>query len=59
VLLSIDFQYIRAQIGEFAGHPERSASERSLYPFAFSPAEETVIISRLMAGQPAASASLN
>lgn len=59
VLLAIDFGYIRDQIGEFAGQPERSASERSLYPFAFSLSEEAAIISKLMVSQPPLSAALN
>ncbi len=59
VLLTIDFEYIRDQIGEFAGHPERSASERSLYPFAFSLSEEAGIITRLMAAQTPVSSALN
>ncbi|CAN5825482.1 hypothetical protein BH11PSE8_BH11PSE8_35010 [soil metagenome] len=49
VLLSVDFAYILAQIGEFGGQPERAANERSLYPFAFSLTEEAGIIARLQA----------
>lgn len=59
VLLCIDFDYIREQIGEFAGQPERAATERSLYPLAFSLGEEAAIIGKMMAAQPAASAALN
>jgi hypothetical protein len=47
VLLSISFAYIMAQIGEHAGRPERAATERSLYPFAFTRSEEDRI-ERLM-----------
>jgi hypothetical protein len=47
VLLSIEFDYIRDQIGEMAGQPERAATERSLYPFAFSLREEAGIIAKL------------
>lgn len=49
VLLSIDFAYIRDQIGRFAGHPELVSSERSLYPLAFSLREEAAIIGKLQA----------
>lgn len=59
VLLTIDFEYIMQQIGEFAGQPERAASERSLYPFAFSLPEEAGIISKLMAAQQPVSAAVN
>ena len=47
VLLGIDFAYVMQQIGEFGGHPERGSTARSLYPFAFSLAEEAAIIVRL------------
>ncbi len=51
VLLKADFSYIMKQIGEFGGQPERAAGERSLYPFAFTLAEEAAIISRMKARQ--------
>ena len=51
VLLSADFSYIMAQIGEFGGQPERAAAERSLYPIFFSIKEEAGIISRMMTKQ--------
>jgi hypothetical protein len=47
VLLTVDFAHIMSQIGEFGGRPETSATERSLYPFAFSLTEEAGIIGRL------------
>lgn len=47
VLLRLDFEHTREQIGRFAGQPELAASERSLYPYAFSLHEEAGIISRL------------
>lgn len=47
VLLYADFSYIMSQIGEFGGQHERAASERSLYPFAFSLGEEAAILSRM------------
>ena len=59
VLLSIDFDYIMEQIGTFAGRPECAATERSLYPFAFTLAEEAGIIGKLMRAQKAASPALN
>lgn len=46
VLLSADFSYIMAQIGEYGGQPERGDS-RSLYPFAFTLHEEASIMARL------------
>lgn len=51
VLLSTPFSEIMRQIGEFGGSPERAGDERSLYPFAFSIAEEASIISRLAAAR--------
>ena len=59
VLLSIDFDYIMEQIGEFAGRPECSGTERSLYPFAFTLAEEAGIIAKLMEAQHVASPAIN
>ncbi len=47
VLLCVDFHHTREQIERFGGHPELSAVERSLYPYAFSAAEEAGIIGRL------------
>lgn len=47
VLLGIDFAYIDAQIAKFAGKAETAVGERTLYPYSFSVAEETGIISRL------------
>lgn len=47
VLLCLDFAYTREQIGRFAGQPERAATERTLYPYSFSLAEEAGIICRL------------
>jgi hypothetical protein len=47
VLLSVEFSYILSQIGEFGGQPERAATERSLYPFAFSLTEEAAIMGRM------------
>ncbi len=51
VLLGVDFAYVARQIAEFGGHPWRMASERSLYPAAFSQAEEAAIIERMLAKQ--------
>jgi hypothetical protein len=47
VLLTISFAEIREQIDRLGGHPEQAATVRTLFPFAFSPAEEQAIISRL------------
>ena len=51
VLLGVDFDYVRKQIGEFGGHPWRMATERSLYPAAFSPSDEAAIMEKMMAKQ--------
>ncbi|MEO8299601.1 MAG: long-chain N-acyl amino acid synthase [Burkholderiales bacterium] len=52
VLLCLPFARSQAQIDRFGGQPELSASERSLYPYFFSAAEEAGIISRMTAPQP-------
>jgi hypothetical protein len=49
VLMSRDFAYIREQIGEYGGQPERAATERTLYPIFFSLSEEASIIARMKA----------
>jgi hypothetical protein len=59
VLLTIDFSYIREEIGRLGGRPESAASERSLYPFFFSAREELGIVGRFMRAQTATSASIN
>ena len=51
VLLGVEFDYIKSQIGQFGGLPEAAASERSLYPFALSLREEAAVISRMLAKQ--------
>ncbi len=51
VLLGVDFQYIKSQIGDFGGQPEAAAKERSLYPFALSLREEAVVIGKMQAKQ--------
>ncbi len=51
VLLGIDFQYIKSQIGEFGGQPEAASKVRSLYPFALTLREEAAVISRMQAKQ--------
>lgn len=47
VLLHIDFGFVAQQVRHFGGQCERAAGERSLYPFFFSPADETGILTRL------------
>ena len=47
VLLTVKFAHVMQQIGEFGGRPETSATERSLYPFAFNLTEEAGIIARM------------
>ena len=51
VLLMIEFSYVMAQIGEFGGQPERTATERSFYPMFFSLQEEAAIMGRMKAVQ--------
>ncbi len=51
VLLGVEFDYIKTQIGDFGGQPETAARERSLYPFALSLREEAAVISRMQAKQ--------
>ena len=47
VLMSLDFYHARAQIACMGGCPEMAESDRSLYPFFFSVAEEAAIVGRL------------
>ena len=47
VLLHLEFPYVDEQIAKFAGKAGPGSSERTLYPYFFSLAEETGIISRL------------
>ncbi len=51
VLMALEFSYLKRQIGEFGGQPERMATERSLYPAAFSLKEEASIIERMLLKQ--------
>lgn len=59
VLLTIPFKYIMEMIGEFGGQEERAGEERSLYPLAFSIAEEIGMINRMMQAQTPPSTRLN
>jgi len=52
VLMGLDFYHARDQIGRFGGKPELAESERSLYPFSFSVAEEAGIVGRLHQSDP-------
>ena len=47
VLMGIDLSYIRAQGERLAGVPPLAGSDRSLYPYWFSPLEEEAIFRRL------------
>ena len=47
VLMSLDLSYAQEQINKFGGKPERSANERSLYPYAFSVSDEASIFGKL------------
>lgn len=48
VLLTVDFDYVREQVGRLGGHPELVASERSIYAQFFSLREEAGIIAKLL-----------
>ena len=47
VLLCLNFDHAHAQIERFGGHPENARTERSLYPYFFSPEDEAGIVGRL------------
>ncbi|MES2960105.1 MAG: long-chain N-acyl amino acid synthase [Pseudomonadota bacterium] len=47
VLLHLDFAYVQEQISKFGGKSDLSASMSSLYPYAFSIAEEAGIVGRM------------
>lgn len=49
VLLGIDLNYAASQIALFGGKPELAESERSFYPYFFSPQEEMSLTFRLRA----------
>ena len=51
VLLTVDFAYVMQQIGQLGGHPERMATDRSLYSAFMSLSEEAGILSRMQAKQ--------
>lgn len=51
VLMGTAFSLIRQRIGRFGGQPELAAQERSLYPFAFSAAQEQTIMANMQARQ--------
>lgn len=47
VLLSLDLTHCRQQIELLGGQPELADTQRSLYPYSFSPREEAGIVGRL------------
>ena len=47
VLLALDFDVVKEQISIFGGQPHLAATEKSLYPYAFSPQEQEGIAERL------------
>ena len=51
VLMGTAFSLIRQRISCFGGQPELAAQERSLYPFAFSAAQEQTIMANMQARQ--------
>jgi hypothetical protein len=50
VLLRVDFEHVREQIGRVADQPELACQERTLYPFAFALNVEAAIIERVRRG---------
>jgi hypothetical protein len=48
LLLRLEFDYVEIQLAKFAGHAEKALQEKSLYPYAFSKAEEAGITQRLL-----------
>lgn len=59
VLLTLDFEFCRTQIGEFGGQPEKASIERTIYPFVFSLSEEAGIITKMAAAHRPPTAALN
>ena len=57
VLLRLDMAHAHAQIEKFGGRPHKPASEKSLYPYGFSPADEVGITQRLLHGSEAVPSS--
>lgn len=51
VLLSLDLAHACEQVRRYGGRPECADTERSLYPYSFSPREEAGILSRLRNGK--------
>ena len=47
VLLILNLRFVHEQIQKFGGHSELGVTEKTLYPFSFSPAEEKGIVGRL------------
>jgi hypothetical protein len=47
ILLRLNFEHAQRQIGMYGGHAELALSEKSLYPYFFSVAEEAGIAGRL------------
>ena len=47
VLLSLELSHARSEIAKFGGRPDLAATEKSLYPYFFSPADEAGIVNRL------------
>ncbi|MFZ6734268.1 N-acyl amino acid synthase FeeM domain-containing protein [Undibacterium sp. Ji42W] len=47
VLLGIDLNYVASLVAQFGGKPELADTERSFYPYLFSPEEEVNLAARL------------
>ena len=52
VLMRLRFSHAHEQVERFGGRPDLGLSERSLYPYFFSVAEEASIVGRLRRTQP-------
>jgi hypothetical protein len=47
VLLSLDFSFVESQVQRFGGQPAMASVARTLYPFFFSPSEESQMVADL------------
>lgn len=52
VLLRLEFDYVEIQLAKFGGRADLALQEKSLYPYAFSKAEEGGIAQRLVQSSP-------
>jgi len=50
VLMTLDFSYVEEQVETYGGRPELIGQTRSLYPYFYSPEEESAILERMRDG---------